>query len=133
MSWQQEAVLPLRACCCLSHDRVSVVFVLSTGCFYRSDGLPAGWPKSSTPPWAALHNKGGSDAAHGFDEDLVTPTERIRARQAGFEHNVQLRRETKSARKGQTAMPRVHTFTELYYPTAMTATFLDSTYHHPHV
>lgn len=50
-----------------------------------SDGLPAGWPKSSTPPKAALHNKGGSNAAHGFDEGLVTPTERIRAGQVGFE------------------------------------------------
>lgn len=80
------------------------------------DGLPAGWPKSSTPPKAVLHNKGGSNAAHGFDEGLVTPTERIRAGQVGFEprwereHNVKLEREKKSVRKGQTAVPRVHTF-----------------------
>lgn len=65
------------------------------------DGLPAGWPKSSTPPKAVLHNKGGSNAAHGFDEGLVTPTERIRAGQVGFEprwereHNVKLEREKK--------------------------------------
>lgn len=50
-----------------------------------SDGLPAGWPESSTPPKAVLQNKGGSDAAHGFDEGLVTPTEQIRAGQVGFE------------------------------------------------
>lgn len=60
------------------------------------DGLPAGRPKSSTSPKAAPHNKGGSNAAHGFDEGLVTPTERIRAGQAwiratvGEQHNLSL-------------------------------------------
>lgn len=85
-----------------------------------SDGLPAGWPKSSTPPKAALHNKGGSNAAHGFDEGLVTPTERIRAGQVGFEPqwerelNVKLEgKKKKSVRKGQAAVPRVHLFSHI--------------------
>lgn len=102
---------------CQSRDQVSVVFVFSTGRFYHSlTASQLDGPKVARRPRLRCTTKGGSNAAHGFDEGLVTRTERIRAGQLGFEprweseRNVKLERGKKAVRKGPLAVPRVHTF-----------------------